>query len=142
MGSSREHAALDVEADPVTGTVVLSGPGLTEPVEGVATVLDSTAMALTVQGETLRLDDPRALSHRRVKLAASDGEVRAPMAGKVLEIHVEQGAIVEEGELLIVVESMKMQLEVHAPITGRVESIAVEEGQVLNGPDLMAVLVP
>ena len=142
VGSSREHATLDVEADPVTGTVVLSGPGLAEPLEGVATALDPTAMALTVQGETLRLDDPRALSHRRVKLAASDGDVRAPMAGKVLEIHVEEGASVEEGELLIVVESMKMQLEVHAPIAGRVESIAVEEGQVLDGPDLLAVLIP
>ena len=142
LGSSREHAALDVEADPVTGTVVLSGPGLAEPIEGVATVLDPTAMALTVQGETLRLDDPRALRHRRVKLVVSDGEVRAPMAGKVLEIHVEQGASVEEGELLIVVESMKMQLEVHAPIAGRVKSIEVEEGQILDGPVLMAVLTP
>ena len=142
VGSSREHAALEVVACPETGAVVLSGPGLAEPLEGVATALDPTAMALTVQGETLRLEDPRSLSHRRVKLAASDGEVRAPMAGKVLEIHVEEGASVEEGELLIVVESMKMQLEVHAPITGRVESIAVEEGQVLDGPDLMAVLVP
>ena len=141
VGSSREHAALEVVADAVTGAVVLSGPGLAEPLEGVATVLDPTAMALTVQGETLRLDDPRALSHRRVKLAAS-GEVRAPMAGKVLEIHVDEGASVEEGELLIVVESMKMQLEVHAPITGRVESIEVEEGQILDGPDLLAVLTP
>ena len=142
VGSSREHNPLEVVADPITGVVVLSGPGLTEPIEGIATALDPTAMALTVEGETLRLDDPRALSHRRVKLAPSDGEVRAPMAGKVVEIHVEEGAIVEEGELLIVVESMKMQLEVHAPIDGRVESITVEEGQVMDGPNLMAVLVP
>jgi biotin carboxyl carrier protein len=99
-------------------------------------------MALTVQGETLRLADPRSQSHRRLRVAASDGEVRAPMAGKVLEIHVKEGASVNEGELLIVVESMKMQLEVHAPIGGRVESIVVEEGQVLDGPDLMAVLAP
>ena len=99
-------------------------------------------MELNLFGETLCLEDPRALSHRRVKLAASDGEVRAPMAGKVLEIRVEEGAVVEEGEVLIVVESMKMQLEVHAPIAGRVERLLVVAGEILDGPDVMAVLVP
>ena len=140
VGSTRELEPVDVDCDPVTGRVVLSGPGLTETVEGVATALDPTVMALTIGGETLRLEDPRASSHRRLKLAASDGEVRAPMAGKVLEIHVAEGESVAEGEVLMVVESMKMQLEVHAPIDGIVESITVEEGQVLDGPDLMAVI--
>lgn len=142
VGSSRELEPLDIARDPVTGNVVLSGAGLSEPIDGVATVLDPKTMALTIQGETLTLDDPRALSHRRIKLAASDGEVRAPMAGKVLEVHVEEGATVTEGEVMMVVESMKMQLEVHAPIDGTVESIVVDEGQVLDGPDLIAVLVP
>ena len=64
------------------------------------------------------------------------------MAGKVLEIRVEEGAVVEEGEVLIVVESMKMQLEVHAPIAGRVEKLLVASGEVLDGPDVMAVLAP
>ncbi len=64
------------------------------------------------------------------------------MAGKVLEVHVKEGDAVEEGELLMVVESMKMQLEVHAPLSGRVERVVVEPGQVLEGPDLMAVVTP
>ena len=171
VGSDREQRGVDVEVDPVTGRAMLWGDGIThalaestmnarfaaalesamdqarrEPsrvrVEATATVIDPSRMELSVFGETLRLEDPRALSHRRVKLAASDGEVRAPMAGKVLEIRVEEGAVVEEGEVLIVVESMKMQLEVHAPIAGRVEKLLVASGEVLDGPDVMAVLAP
>ena len=171
VGSEREQRVVEVDVDPVTGRATIWGDGIAhalaastmnlrfaaalegtmdqarrEPsrvrVEATATVIDPSRLELNVFGETLRLEDPRALSHRRIKLAASDGEVRAPMAGKVLEIRVEEGAIVEEGELLIVVESMKMQLEVHAPIAGRVEKLLVTPGEVLDGPDVMAVLVP
>ncbi len=142
VGSAMERPAIDVDIELSSGDVVLTGPDLPHPVEGVATVLDATAMALTVQGETLRLEDPRALSHRRIKLAASDGEVRAPMAGKVLELRIEEGTSVEEGQVLAVVESMKMQLEIHSPIEGRVDTILVEEGQVLDGPELIAVVTP
>ena len=171
IGSGREQRGVEVEVDPVTGHATLWGDGIAhalaestmsprfaaalegamdqarrEPsrvrVEATATVIDPTKMELSVFGETLHLEDPRALRHRRVKLAASDGEVRAPMAGKVLEIRVEEGAVVEAGEVLIVVESMKMQLEVHAPIAGRVEKLLVTSGEILDGPDLMAVLAP
>jgi len=170
VGSSREQSPLNVAGESESGCLQLTGLGLARAlsgpsslrfsraldravdgarresarvrVEATGTVLSPAEMALTVFGETLRLEDPRASSHRRLRLGASDGDVRAPMAGKVLEVHVEPGAAVEEGELLIVVESMKMQLEIHAPITGRVEKILVEPGQVLEGPDLMAVVAP
>jgi biotin carboxyl carrier protein len=97
---------------------------------------------LTVRGETLLLEDPRGHGHRRTRLAPSDGEVRAPMAGKVLEIKVREGDRVEEGSVLAVVESMKMQLEVSAPIGGRVEKVLVRGGEFLDGPDLLAVIAP
>jgi acetyl/propionyl-CoA carboxylase alpha subunit len=140
VGSVRERAAMSVELDSASGDVVLSGSDLPHPIQGVATAVDATSIALTVQGETLLLADPRALSHRRVRLVASDGEVRAPMAGKVLELRTQLDAAVEEGEVLAVVESMKMQLEIHAPLSGRVTSLFVEEGQILDGPDLIAVV--
>lgn len=142
VGSSRERSVIHIDADPISGAVVLTGADLPHPLEGVATVLDPNTMALTVCGETLQLDDPRASSHRRMMLAASDGEIRAPMAGKVLELRVEEGTTVEEGALVAVVESMKMQLEVHAPLSGTVKSILVEEGQVLDGPDVIALVAP
>ena len=62
------------------------------------------------------------------------------MAGQVVEVRVSEGASVEKGQILFLVESMKMQLEVLSPAKGRVASIVVEAGQILGGPDTLAIL--
>ena len=70
-----------------------------------------------------------------------DGEIRAPMAGKVLEVRVSEGSRVTAGEVLFVVESMKMQLEIRAPSDGLISSVFVRDGEVLDGPATMAECV-
>ena len=66
--------------------------------------------------------------------------LRAPMAGKVLEINVHPGSTVEAGQVAFVLESMKMQLEVRAEARAKVDTVLVEVGQILTGPDTMARL--
>lgn len=104
--------------------------------------LGGSRMALAVFGETLVLEDPLAslTSPHRAATERSSGTVRAPMAGSVVEVRVAKGEVVEEGQVLFVVESMKMQFEVAAPLSGRVASVLVERGQALPGPETMAVL--
>ena len=107
-----------------------------------ASRLSGSRMALAVLGETLTLEDPLATlsSPHRAATERSSGTVRAPMAGSVVDVRVMQGDVVEEGQVLFVVESMKMQFEVAAPLSGRVASVLVELGQTLPGPEPMAVL--
>ena len=62
------------------------------------------------------------------------------MAGKVVEVRVAPGQAVEDGQLMFVVESMKMQLEVRAATAGTVAEVLVAAGQVLTGPDLLAMV--
>ena len=62
------------------------------------------------------------------------------MAGKVLEIRVQEGDTVEEAQILFILESMKMQLEVRAPRSGQVVSVLVTSNQILSGPEVMAEL--
>lgn len=93
---------------------------------------------LTVQGDTLRLRDPLAhLSPSHLAAGAGDGEIRSPMAGTVLEVRASQGDEVEEGQVLFVLESMKMQMEVRAPFSGCLAEVFVEAGQNLPGPEPM-----
>jgi acetyl/propionyl-CoA carboxylase alpha subunit len=141
VGSSLEESAIRVEADASTGDVSLSGPGLSLR-RGVGTAVSPTELALTVCGETLVLEDPRSRVHRRARHVPAEGEVRAPMAGKVLELKAREGDRVTAGMVLAVVESMKMQIEVKAPLEGRVEKVLVKEGEVLDGPELLAVIAP
>jgi biotin carboxyl carrier protein len=62
------------------------------------------------------------------------------MPGKVLSTHVAVGDEVESGQLLIVLEAMKMEHRITAPVAGAVTELRVREGdQVANG-ELLVVL--
>ena len=65
--------------------------------------------------------------------ALSAGEVvKSPMPGNILKINVSQGQKVKEGDVLIVLEAMKMENEIVAPKAGSVAQIAVSKGQVVE----------
>lgn len=62
------------------------------------------------------------------------GGMLAPMPGKVLSISVAEGAAVEAGQLLLILEAMKMEHRITAPAAGTVKGLKVSEGeQVANG---------
>ena len=65
--------------------------------------------------------------------ALAAGEVvKSPMPGNILKINVAQGQAVKEGDVLIVLEAMKMENEIVAPRSGSVAQIAVSKGQVVE----------
>jgi len=65
--------------------------------------------------------------------ALAAGEVvKSPMPGNILKINVSQGQAVKEGDVLIVLEAMKMENEIVAPKSGSVAQIAVSKGQVVE----------
>jgi biotin carboxyl carrier protein len=57
--------------------------------------------------------------------------VRSEVAGSVWKIAVEVGAVVSEGDVVVTVESMKMEIEIEAPCTGIVREIYINEGEVI-----------
>lgn len=59
-------------------------------------------------------------------------ELRAPMPGKVLEILVEEGQSVEEGDAMLVLEAMKMENVLRAGTAGVVSAIGVKEGSAVE----------
>ena len=67
-------------------------------------------------------------------------EVEAQITGKVWKIEVAVGAEVEEEDVLLILESMKMEIPVEAPSAGRVAEFRVEEGQSVEEGDVLAVL--
>jgi acetyl-CoA carboxylase biotin carboxyl carrier protein len=67
-------------------------------------------------------------------------DVEAPLAGTVFRIETEVGADVSEGEVVLVLESMKMELPIKAPAAGRVLEIRVERGQSVQEGDVLLVL--
>lgn len=77
------------------------------------------------------------------KAAHSSGEgqeIKAGLPGNVLRIEVSEGDVIEEGDVLLVLEAMKMETEVKAPAAGTVKSILVSQGdKVVTGQALVTI---
>jgi acetyl-CoA/propionyl-CoA carboxylase, biotin carboxylase, biotin carboxyl carrier protein len=68
------------------------------------------------------------------------GALISPIQGTVLRVAVEQGASVEEGALVCVIEAMKMENEITAPSAGTVEELGISEGGSVATGDTIAVI--
>lgn len=66
--------------------------------------------------------------------------VNSPMPGNVFKVVCSEGQAVSEGDLLLVLEAMKMEIEVAAPSSGTVGSIAVAVGAAVNTGDVLVTL--
>jgi biotin carboxyl carrier protein len=67
-------------------------------------------------------------------------EVRAEMVANVWKVVASQGDTVADGDTLVILESMKMEIPVVAEGAGTVAEIRVEEGQVVQEGDVIAVI--
>ena len=73
--------------------------------------------------------------------ASSSGEVVvAPMAGTILKILVEVGANVAKGEIVVIMEAMKMETEIRTKVAGIVSAINVKEGGTVACGDVLVSL--
>ena len=66
--------------------------------------------------------------------------MEVPVTGKMLSIEVEVGAKVEEGDIVCLLESMKMENPILAPVTGVVKEINVAAGQAVKTGETIAVI--
>lgn len=64
--------------------------------------------------------------------------VKAPMPGNILDVKVGAGDTVAEGQVLMVLEAMKMENDIVAPKAGTVASVNVKKGDSVNRDDLLA----
>lgn len=95
---------------------------------------DKRTVHFTIDGEwcsvDVRNEQDLLLDEMGFKTAGelSEGELNAPMPGKILQILVEEGDEVELGDPVAILEAMKMENELKAPTTGVITAIAVSEG--------------
>ncbi len=144
------------------GLAFLNGEGevgvrkIDKKVEQPASAEEPASYTLTVDGREFQLsiDGDRATVDGQVfsvglqestgaPTAASGGQgqpVKAEMPGKVIRILMGQGSSVTEGETLLVLEAMKMEMQIASPVTGTVRSVDVSEGeQIAAGATLLTI---
>lgn len=71
---------------------------------------------------------PKAAPARPAAAPAGAETVKAPMPGNILEVRVKDGQAVQAGDVLFILEAMKMENEIMAPAAGTVSGVAVQKG--------------
>jgi biotin carboxyl carrier protein len=99
----------------------------------LAAVRDEQGFDLVVRGVRLRagVQDEREHLRRSVARAAPSAgttSVRSPMPAMVVRVEVRPGDTVEQGQILVVMEAMKMENDVRSPASGTVEQVHVAGG--------------
>ncbi|MGZ3678949.1 MAG: acetyl-CoA carboxylase biotin carboxyl carrier protein subunit, partial [Ktedonobacterales bacterium] len=71
---------------------------------------------------------------------SGDAPIRAPMPGLVRSVLAEQGAEVQRGQTVVVLEAMKMENDLPSPRAGIIKFVRVEQGQTVNQGDILAII--
>ena len=66
--------------------------------------------------------------------------VEVPMAGKIIEVKVTVGGSVQEGDVLCILESMKMENPILSPVSGVIKDVQVSPGQTVKAGEIIAVI--
>jgi acetyl-CoA/propionyl-CoA carboxylase, biotin carboxylase, biotin carboxyl carrier protein len=129
----------DDEAEQVerTYTVEVSGKRFDVKVRGDAV----SGFAAPANGATAAPAKKKpARGDRKASAGGGADELVSPLQGNMWKVQVEQGQTVEEGQLICIIEAMKMENEITAHKAGVIEQLAVKEGEPISSGALIAVI--
>jgi len=95
-------------------------------------IVGANNAALTIQ--------PAASASHAALIASSGAVVESPMAGNILKVLVDVGSIVAEGDVVVIMEAMKMETEVRSKTAGIVSTVNIKEGSAVAGGDVLIFL--
>ena len=109
--------------------------------------MEGSVWKATVNGQTFAIEvpdveavaKPRRSGGRKKK---KSGTVSANIPGKVVTVEVTEGQRVEEGQVILILEAMKMQNEIQAPVTGTVTTVHCSEGEAIEANVPLVVIEP
>ena len=118
------------------GAITVDGIAYDVKLDGDNAIVDGVAHALQVSG--LEAGPVAAAPPPPPAAAAGAGAIRAIMPGTIVRVLIAEGDQVASGDVVLVLEAMKMENELRAPISGVVNTIHVQPGQAV---EMNAVLV-
>ncbi|MGD2248238.1 MAG: biotin/lipoyl-binding protein [Candidatus Methanofastidiosia archaeon] len=125
--------------------VVINGMEYTiEEKEGAITV-DGTSYTVEIQDNEVLINgiphtleiESKAPAKAEKKVSAAPGAVTAMMPGKIVDVPVKEGDAIQKGDVVCILEAMKMENELHAPKEGTIKKIHVKEGANVEKGDVL-----
>lgn len=106
-----------------------------EEAGSVASAPKAAAPAPTAAPAAAPAPAPAAAPAPAPKAAAAAGDITSPLPGTVLKVNVSAGQAVKAGDVLIILEAMKMENEIMAPADGTVTAVHVAQGATVQSGD-------
>lgn len=116
----------EVEVEEIGGAPVFAAAPVAAPVAAPAPVAAAPVAA------------PKTAAPAAAPAGATS--IKAPMPGTINDVKVSVGQSVKKGDILVILEAMKMENEIYAPADGTVASVNVTKGATVNTDDLLVSL--
>ncbi len=128
------------EAEPIAAPD--ASPAAAGGAEAYTVEVNGKAYAVTVTagGMVTGLASAPAAAPAAVSVAAGGAVIKAPLTGNIYKINVAVGQNVSDGDVIMILEAMKMETEVRATASGTVASIAIKEGDSVHVGDTLITL--
>ena len=121
--------------------VTLNGKNYEVEVNEQEAVLLSVSDAAVAAPVAAPVAVPAAAPAAAAPAVAGDGtKVPSPMPGTILSVNVSVGQAVKTGDVLLVLEAMKMENDIVAPCDGTVKQLLVSKGSTVNTDDVLVVM--
>lgn len=79
-------------------------------------------------------------NHDNKPVNATGEPIKSPLSGNIFQVLVQPQSTVKEGQILIILEAMKMETEIKAPRDGVVSTVAVKQGDTVSVDDILLTL--
>ena len=95
----------------------------------------------TPKAEAPEAEAPKKEAPKAAAAPAGNGEqIKSPMPGTILKVAVSNGQAVKKGDLVCILEAMKMENEIFAPCDGTVTSVTVSQGATVSSGDVLCTI--
>jgi acetyl/propionyl-CoA carboxylase alpha subunit len=149
----KESAAIELSAETDGGhrleakaAVEIDTPWIIARIDGAthrcAVARDQSGIWVSVRGRNYHFETARTKAGGAAPAESMADEVRAPMTGTIIAVKVTPGARVKKGDLLVVMEAMKMEYRLEAELDGEVARVGCAPGDMLDVGTLLVKLEP
>ncbi|MDP7658795.1 MAG: biotin/lipoyl-containing protein [Candidatus Thalassarchaeaceae archaeon] len=112
-----------------------------EKIDGLWQVkVDGKSFTVSVEGRIV--EESAGKKRKRGNKGKTSGTISSTIPGKIISINTEIGAQVKEGDVLMILEAMKMQNEIHAPISGTISQVNYKPGDSVEANAPLLVISP